>query len=80
MRILVVEDDVPLACRIGSALAGVGHDLIIVHDGEGALDTSFSTTSGAAYTSSPASRKSASVAADRRSSHVAFSHGNTSLR
>jgi DNA-binding response OmpR family regulator len=38
MRILVVEDDVPLACRIGSALAKVGHDLIIVHDGERALD------------------------------------------
>jgi DNA-binding response OmpR family regulator len=44
MRILVVEDDVPLACRIGSALAKVGHDLIIVHDGERALDAATQTT------------------------------------
>ena len=44
MRILVVEDDVPLACRIGSALAKVGHDLIIVHDGERALDAATQTS------------------------------------
>ena len=44
MRILVVEDDVPLACRIGSALAKVGHELIIVHDGERALDAATQTS------------------------------------
>jgi len=44
MRILVIEDDVPLACRIGSALAKVGHDLIIVHDGERALDAATQTS------------------------------------
>jgi len=44
MRILVVEDDVPLACRIGSVLAKVGHDLTIVHDGERALDAATQTS------------------------------------
>jgi DNA-binding response OmpR family regulator len=38
MRILVVEDDVRLAWQIASALTEAGHDLIVVHDGEGALD------------------------------------------
>jgi DNA-binding response OmpR family regulator len=44
MRILVIEDDVQLACRIGSALAKVGHDLIIVHNGERALDAATQTS------------------------------------
>jgi len=38
MRILVVEDDVQLARQIASALTEAGHDQIIVHDGERALD------------------------------------------
>jgi DNA-binding response OmpR family regulator len=38
MRILVVEDDVQLARQITSALTEAGHDPIIVHDGERALD------------------------------------------
>jgi DNA-binding response OmpR family regulator len=38
MRILVVEDDFQLARQIGSALTETGHDPIIVHDGERALD------------------------------------------
>lgn len=38
MRILVVEDDVQLARRIASALTEAGHDPVIVHDGERALD------------------------------------------
>jgi DNA-binding response OmpR family regulator len=38
MRILVVEDDVQLARQIASALTETGHDPIIVHDGEQALD------------------------------------------
>src|SRR5215831_13372228 len=44
MRILVIDDDVPLARRIGVALAKVGHDLIIVHDGERALDATTQTS------------------------------------
>jgi DNA-binding response OmpR family regulator len=44
MRILVIEDDVQLACRIGSALAKAGHDLVIVHDGERALDAATQTS------------------------------------
>ena len=44
MRILVVDNDVPLACRIGSVLAKVGHDLTIVHDGERALDAATQTS------------------------------------
>jgi DNA-binding response OmpR family regulator len=44
MRILIVEDDVPLARRIASALAEVGHDLIIAHDGERALDAATQTS------------------------------------
>ncbi len=38
MRILLVEDDVQLARQIASALTEAGHDPIIVHDGERALD------------------------------------------
>src|SRR6516164_10384986 len=43
MRILVVEDDVPLARGIGSALSAAGHDPTIVHDGEKALDAATGT-------------------------------------
>ena len=43
MRILVVEDDVPLARGIGSALSAAGHDPTIVHDGEKALDAATET-------------------------------------
>ena len=38
MRILVVEDDVQLARQIASALTEAGHDPMVVHDGERALD------------------------------------------
>jgi two-component system, OmpR family, response regulator len=38
MRILVVEDDVRLARQIASALTEAGHDPIMVHNGERALD------------------------------------------
>ena len=38
MRILVVEDDVGLARQIASALTEAGHDPIVVHNGEKALD------------------------------------------
>ena len=38
MRVLVVEDDVCLARQIELALTETGHDPIVVHDGEGALD------------------------------------------
>jgi two-component system OmpR family response regulator/two-component system copper resistance phosphate regulon response regulator CusR len=38
MHILVVEDDVELAPQIASALTEAGHDPIVVHDGERALD------------------------------------------
>jgi DNA-binding response OmpR family regulator len=37
MRVLVVEDEVPLARKISSALTEDGHDPLIVHDGEAAL-------------------------------------------
>jgi len=43
LRILVVEDDVALACRIGSALAAAGHVPIIAHDGERALKAATET-------------------------------------
>jgi DNA-binding response OmpR family regulator len=43
MRVLVVEDDVRLARQIASALTEVGHDPIIVHNGERALDTAKET-------------------------------------
>jgi DNA-binding response OmpR family regulator len=38
MHVLVVEDDVGLARQIASALTETGHDPIIVHNGERALD------------------------------------------
>src|SRR5881296_1340345 len=38
MRILVVEDDVQLAKQVASALTEAGHDSVIVHNGERALD------------------------------------------
>lgn len=38
MRILVVEDDVQLARQVASALTEAGHDPVIVHNGERALD------------------------------------------
>src|SRR5438552_3632036 len=37
MRVLIVEDEVPLARKISSALTEDGHDLVAVHDGEAAL-------------------------------------------
>src|SRR5260370_14452497 len=43
MRVLVVEDDVRLARQIASALTEAGHDPIIVHNGERALDTAKET-------------------------------------
>jgi DNA-binding response OmpR family regulator len=38
MHILVVEDDVQLAKQVASALTEAGHDAVIVHNGERALD------------------------------------------
>src|SRR5438132_2024933 len=38
MHILIVEDEVRLARQIASALIEAGHDPVIVHDGESALD------------------------------------------
>src|SRR2546427_10787381 len=38
MEVLVVEDDVRLARQIASALTVAGHDPIVVHNGERALD------------------------------------------
>jgi DNA-binding response OmpR family regulator len=38
MRILVVEDEVGLARHIASALIEAGHDPVMVHDGEAALN------------------------------------------
>src|SRR5713101_9147368 len=43
MRVLVVEDDVRLARHIASALTEAGHDPIVVHDGERALDKATET-------------------------------------
>jgi len=43
MRVLVVEDDVRLARQIASALTEAGHDPIVVHNGERALDTAKET-------------------------------------
>src|SRR5712691_3489449 len=37
MRILIVEDDVPLTRQITSALTQAGHDPVVVHEGESAL-------------------------------------------
>ena len=38
MRILVVEDDIQLAKQVASALTEAGHDPVIVHNGEQAVD------------------------------------------
>lgn len=38
MRVLIVEDEVAVARQIASALTQAGHDPIIVHNGERALD------------------------------------------
>jgi DNA-binding response OmpR family regulator len=38
MHILIVEDEVRLARQIASALVEAGHDPVVVHDGESALD------------------------------------------
>jgi DNA-binding response OmpR family regulator len=43
MHILVVEDDTGLARQIASALMEAGHDPIVVHDGEKALDKTKAT-------------------------------------
>ena len=43
MHILVVEDDAGLARRIASTLTEAGHDPIVVHDGEKALDKTKAT-------------------------------------
>jgi DNA-binding response OmpR family regulator len=43
MHILVVEDDAALARQIATALVESGHDPIVVHDGEGALDKTTGT-------------------------------------
>jgi two-component system OmpR family response regulator/two-component system copper resistance phosphate regulon response regulator CusR len=43
MHILVVEDDAGLARQIASALTEAGHDPIVVHDGEKALDKTKAT-------------------------------------
>jgi DNA-binding response OmpR family regulator len=37
MRILVIEDEIPLSRHIASALTESGHDATVVHDGETAL-------------------------------------------
>ena len=37
MRILVIEDEIPLSRHIASALTEAGHDPIVIHDGETAL-------------------------------------------
>lgn len=38
MRILIVEDEVVVAKQIASALTEDGHDPVVVHDGEAALN------------------------------------------
>jgi two-component system OmpR family response regulator/two-component system copper resistance phosphate regulon response regulator CusR len=43
MHILVVEDDTVLARRIASTLTEAGHDPIVIHDGEKALDKTKAT-------------------------------------
>jgi DNA-binding response OmpR family regulator len=43
MHILVVEDDAGLARRIASTLTEAGHDPIVAHDGEKALDKTKAT-------------------------------------
>jgi DNA-binding response OmpR family regulator len=43
MHILVVEDDTALARQIASTLTEAGHDPVVVHDGEKALDKTKAT-------------------------------------
>ncbi len=43
MRILVVEDEVRLAREIAAALTEAGHDPIVAHDGQAALDAATET-------------------------------------
>ena len=43
MRILVVEDEARLARQIASALTEAGHDPVVVHDGEAALQATLET-------------------------------------
>ena len=38
MHILVVDDDVRLARQISSAVTEAGHDPVVIHNGEEALD------------------------------------------
>jgi DNA-binding response OmpR family regulator len=38
MRVLIVEDEIRLARQIAAALTEAGHDPVVVHDGETALD------------------------------------------
>ena len=51
MHILVVEDDTGLARQIASVLTEAGHDPIVVHDGEKAMDK---TSKGATAPTTPA--------------------------
>src|ERR1044072_8235824 len=44
MHILVVEDDTGLARQIASVLTEAGHDPVVVHDGEKALDKTKATS------------------------------------
>jgi DNA-binding response OmpR family regulator len=37
MRVLIAEDEIPLARKIASALVEAGHDPVVIHDGEAAL-------------------------------------------
>lgn len=37
MRILIVDDEIPLSRHIASALREAGHDPVVIHDGETAL-------------------------------------------
>jgi DNA-binding response OmpR family regulator len=43
MRILIVEDEVPVARQIAAALTEDGHDLKVVHSGEAALEEASKT-------------------------------------
>jgi len=44
MRILVIEDEIPLSRHIASALTGAGHETVVIHDGETALGELESST------------------------------------
>ena len=43
MHVLVVEDDVPLTRQIRAALLRIGHDPVVIHDGEAALHAAAET-------------------------------------